>query len=112
MRMSFAVDVLTEAAAERHDVDDVAGRLHARLVDLDGDRQQQLQFIRTEIAVGETVISLAPPLSIPVETPTKGRGGCSSCSSFAQQGSGGLGCDSEWLRRHEATQAAPSVFGG
>ena len=42
-----------------------------------GAMQQLGTDLRVGLAVGETVILLTRSLSIPIETPTKGRGGCS-----------------------------------
>ena len=39
--------------------------------------QRESMHERGQVAGGETVILLSPPLSIHIETPAKGRGGCS-----------------------------------
>ena len=67
-----------------------------------------------QVAVGETVILMTPPF-IPIETPTKGRGGysrmtVSPTATCRRQGGRRRGCSGRWRRRAaRAGQSPPSA---
>ena len=59
--------------------------------------QARVKLAGMSLAVGETVILMAPPSSIPIETPDTGRGGCSRLTALAVR-----------LRHHQGHRLRPA----